>query len=111
MNINDLKKRLAQRSPLSNTRPVITPVNLYDVPKEPKDDKQLEENKDDQKSHNRTIAQSHQKSSNTIERISRGYKFREDIIKRMKRLAIKLDKKLYEVMEDAMLAHLEKHHG
>jgi len=111
MNINDLKKKLAQRSPLSNNRTVITPVNLYDVPKETKDDNQIKENKDDEKTHNRTNAQSHQKTRNTISRVSRGYKLREDVIKRMKRLAIKLDKHLYEVMEEAMLAHLEKNHG
>jgi hypothetical protein len=103
MKKEDLKKKLSERSPLSPTRPVITPVNLYDVPKE---NEQTRENKSDEKSHNRTFAQSHQ---NTIVRINRGYKLREDIIKDMKKFATDSNKKLYEVMEEAMLAYLKKH--
>jgi hypothetical protein len=99
----DLRKKLAERSPLSPTRPVITPVNLYKVPEEKEPSKG---NETGEKSHNRTFAQSHQ---NTIVRISRGYKFREDIIKDMKNLATNKDKKLYEVMEEAMLDYLKKH--
>jgi hypothetical protein len=103
MKKEDLKKKLSSRSPLSGTRPVITPVNLYDVPKT---NEQLQENKIDEKSHFRTNAQSHQ---NTIVRVNRGYKLREDIIKDMKILATNSDKKLYEVMEEAMLDYLKKH--
>src|SRR5687767_1435628 len=103
MKKEDLKKKLSERSPLSPTRPVITPVNLYDVPKE---SEPTHENTSEEKSHNRTFAQSHQ---NTIVRINRGYKLREDIIKDMKKLATDSNKKLYEVMEEAMLAYLKKH--
>jgi hypothetical protein len=76
-----LKRKLSERSPLSTARSAITPVNLYDVPIE---DNQSQKDKVDEKSHNRTFAQSHQ---NTIVRINRGYKFREGIIKDMKNLA------------------------
>ena len=103
MKKEDLKKKLSSRSPLSGTRPVITPVNLYDVPKT---NESLQENKIDKKSHSRTNAQSHQ---NTIVRVNRGYKLREDIIKDMKILATNVNKKLYEVMEEAMLDYLKKH--
>jgi hypothetical protein len=103
MKKEDLKKKLSERSPLSPTRPIITPVDLYDVPKE---NEHPEENKTDEKSHNRTFAQSHQ---NTIVRINRGYKLREDIIKDLKNLAVNSNKKLYEVMEEAMLDYLKKH--
>jgi hypothetical protein len=103
MKKEDLKKKLSSRSPLSGTRSVITPVNLYDVPKT---NELLQESKIDEKSHYRTNAQSHQ---NTIVRVNRGYKLREDIIKDMKILATNSNKKLYEVMEEAMLDYLKKH--
>jgi hypothetical protein len=99
----DLRKKLSERSPLSSTRQIITPVDLYDVPKE---DYKLQEDKTHGKSHNRTFAQSHQ---NTIARVNRDYKLREDIIKDMKNLATNSNKKLYEVMEEAMLDYLKKH--
>jgi hypothetical protein len=98
-----LKRKLSERSPLSTARSAITPVNLYDVPIE---DNQSQKDKVDEKSHNRTFAQSHQ---NTIVRINRGYKFREGIIKDMKNLATNSNKKLYEVMEEAMLDYLKDH--
>ena len=81
MKKEDLKKKLSERSPLSTARPVITPINLYDVPTE---NEETKENKTDKESHNRTFAQSH---SNTIIRVNRGYKLREDIIKDMKHVA------------------------
>jgi hypothetical protein len=98
-----LKRKLSERSPLSTARSAITPVNLYDVSIE---DNQSQKDKVDEKSHNRTFAQSHQ---NTIVRINRGYKFREGIIKDMKNLATNSNKKLYEVMEEAMLDYLKDH--
>jgi predicted transcriptional regulator len=42
-------------------------------------------------------------------RVSRGYKLREDLIKALKRLAVDTDKKLYEVMEEAIEEYLERH--
>jgi hypothetical protein len=99
----DLRKKLSERSPLSAIRQIITPVNLYDVPKE---NEQPQEGETQEKSHNRTFAQSHQ---NTIVRVNRGYKLREDIIKDMKNLATNSNKKLYEVMEEAMVDYLKKH--
>jgi hypothetical protein len=99
----DLRKKLAERSPLSPTRPMITPVDLYDTPKENKPSKETETGA---KSHYRTIALSHQ---NTIARVNRGYKLREDIIRDMKNLATNSNRKLYDVMEEAMLDYLKKH--
>src|SRR4051794_34516437 len=93
----DLRRKLSERSPLSATRQIITPVDLLDAPKETE---QRQEDETREKSHNRTFAQSHQ---NTIVRVNRGYKLREDIIKDLKNLATNSNKKLYEVMEEAML--------
>lgn len=42
------------------------------------------------------------------ERVSRGYKLREDFIKRLKFIALKQDRHLYEVMEDAMEQYIER---
>ena len=101
MKKEDIKKKLSERSPLTRSRPVITPVNLYDVPK----NTPVQEENTEEKSHNRTFAQSHK---NTIVRVNRGYKLREDIIKDMKQVANNTDKKLYQVMEEAMLEYLKK---
>ena len=101
----DLRKKLSEHSPLSPTRPVITPVDLYDMPEE---NERTKADETGEKSHNRTFAQSHQ---NTIVRVNRGYKLREDIIKDMKNLTTNSSKKLYEVMEEAMLDYLKKHNS
>jgi hypothetical protein len=42
------------------------------------------------------------------ERVNRGYKLREDLIKSMKRIALEEDRKLYEVMEEAMTQYLDR---
>ncbi len=42
-------------------------------------------------------------------RVSRGYMLREDLIKALKKLAVDTDKKLYEVMEEAIEEYLERH--
>ena len=55
----------------------------------------------DAKTHNRINAQSH-------ERVNRGYKLREDLIEKCKRLALDQHRKLYEVMEDALSEYLER---
>lgn len=57
-------------------------------------------------SHNDTFANSHERTNAPV-RISRGYKFREDLIKQFKQLALDEDKKLYEVMEEALEHYLE----
>ena len=106
MKKEDLKKKLSQRSPLSSTRPIITPVNLYDVPKIEEKGEENKTDKNNAQSHFRTSAISHQ---NTIVRVNRGYKLREDVIKDLKNLATNSNKKLYEVMEEALLEYLKKH--
>lgn len=50
-----------------------------------------------------------QQGAGEAKRVSRGYKLREDLIKALKRLAVDTDKKLYEVMEEAIEEYLERH--
>ncbi len=61
----------------------------------------------------RTIAQSHERTNaqEQPKRINRGYKLREDLIKAYKRIALEEDRKLYEVMEEALEAYLEQRKG
>jgi hypothetical protein len=42
-------------------------------------------------------------------RVNRGYMLREDLIKAFKRLAVDEDRKLYEVMEEALEQYLAQH--
>jgi hypothetical protein len=56
------------------------------------------------KTHDRTNAQTHN-------RVNRGYKLREDLIKDCKRLALEQSRKLYEVMEDALSEYLDRQKG
>src|SRR2546421_12450679 len=44
-----------------------------------------------------------------IERIKPGYSLRKDLIKECKRIAWETDRKIYEVMEDALLNHIENY--
>ena len=55
-------------------------------------------------SHNRASA----KSQNKTKRVNRGYQLREDLIKDMRRVALNEDRKLYEVMEEAISDYLER---
>lgn len=68
-----------------------------------------EERRESATSHNRTIAQSHQTGSSEPKRVNRGYKLREDLIKRCKRLALDEERNLYEIMEDALEEYLDRH--
>ncbi len=54
-------------------------------------------------------AQSHKSEIAGPRRINRGYALREDLVKRLKRVALEEDKKLYEVMEDALVEYLARH--
>lgn len=58
--------------------------------------------------HERTIAPTQQRTSaiEKIQRVNRGYKLREDIIKACKTLANDTDRNLYEVMETALIDYL-----
>jgi hypothetical protein len=49
------------------------------------------------------------RSGGEVKRINRGYMLREDLIKALKKLAVDTDKKLYEVMEEAIEEYLERH--
>jgi len=44
-----------------------------------------------------------------VERIKPGYSLRKDLIKECKRIAWETDKKIYEVMEDALVNHIENY--
>lgn len=54
-----------------------------------------------------TSAKTHQRTT-TPERIARGYKFREDLIKQCKQIALDEDRKLYEVMEEALEEYIAR---
>ncbi len=54
-------------------------------------------------SHNRTSAKQRQPS-----RVNRGYALREDYVKQLKRIAVEEDRKLYEVMEEALAQYLAR---
>ncbi len=66
---------------------------------------------EDAQTHEDENALSHQRTSANTEpvRVNRGYKLREDLIKACKRLALEEDRHLYEVMEEALEAYLERH--
>jgi hypothetical protein len=44
-----------------------------------------------------------------IKRVNRGYKLREDLIKACKHIALDQERKLYEVMEDALAEYVKRH--
>ncbi len=54
-------------------------------------------------SQDRTSAKSRQPS-----RVNRGYALREDYVKQLKRIAVDEDRKLYEVMEEALAQYLAR---
>lgn len=58
--------------------------------------------------HDRTNAQSHKNAAAPAPRINRGYALREDLVKQLKRVALDEDRKLYEVMDDAMEQYLAR---
>ncbi len=53
--------------------------------------------------HNRTSAKPRQPP-----RVNRGYALREDYVKQLKRIAVEEDRKLYEVMEEALAQYLAR---
>jgi hypothetical protein len=60
------------------------------------------------KSHNRTSAKTRSSADLPMrhKRVNRGYKLREDLIKACKRIALEEDRKLYEVMEEALAQYV-----
>ena len=56
--------------------------------------------------HKRTNAQTHHTA-----RVNRGYALREEYIKQLKRIAIEEDRKLYEIMDDALAQYLRRRQG
>lgn len=58
----------------------------------------------------RIIAPTHENKNAKIEpnRVNRGYKLREDLIKSLKRIALEEDRLLYEVMEEALVEYLDR---
>lgn len=56
-------------------------------------------------------AQSHDRTSAKLRqpaRVNRGYALREDYVKQLKRIAVEEDRKLYEVMEEALAQYLAR---
>lgn len=60
----------------------------------------------DAQSQERTTAKSHKPL-----RVNRGYTLREDYIKQLKRIALDEDRKLYEVMDEALAQYLARRRG
>lgn len=58
--------------------------------------------------HDRTNAQSHKGTAEARARINRGYALREDLVKELKRVALDDDRKLYEVMDEALEQYLAR---
>jgi len=58
--------------------------------------------------HNRTSAKVRSSADLPVrhKRINRGYKLREDLVKACKRIALEEDRKLYEVMEEALAKYV-----
>ena len=56
----------------------------------------------------RTNAQAHKSAAVPPTRINRGYALREDLVKALKRVALDEDRKLYEVMDEAMEQYLAR---
>ena len=50
-----------------------------------------------------------QDHTSDIKRVNRGYKLREDLIIACKHIALDQNRKLYEVMEDALAEYVERH--
>jgi hypothetical protein len=65
----------------------------------------------DAQTHEGDDALSHQRTSAKAEpvRVNRGYKLREDLIRACKRIALEEDRRLYEVMEQALEAYVAQH--
>jgi hypothetical protein len=66
---------------------------------------------DGAKSHHRTNASSQPDAvspEQSVRRVNRGYKLREDLIRRYKQLALDRDQHLYEVMETALEEYLDR---
>jgi hypothetical protein len=59
--------------------------------------------------HSGTSAQV-QKNESAQVRQSRGYKIRDDLVKECKRIALEEDRKLYQVMEEALEEYIQRKH-
>jgi hypothetical protein len=57
-----------------------------------------------------TGAQTHNRTNAPV-RVNRGYRLREDLIKRCKQIALDTGHPLYEIMENALEEYLQKHEG
>jgi predicted transcriptional regulator len=44
-----------------------------------------------------------------VTRVSQGQRLRADLVKQLKRIAVEEDRKLYEVMEEALEQYIERH--
>ncbi|MDP9310145.1 MAG: hypothetical protein M3R24_04500 [Chloroflexota bacterium] len=64
-------------------------------------------NQENAQASKRTSAQSHDVPER-IARVSQGQRLRVDLVKQLKRIAVEEDRKLYEVMEEAIALYLER---
>lgn len=86
-----------------------TPFSSFGGGGKPSPESALLQQREDEKSHNRESVlarlregeQAHNRESAT-KRTKRGYALRDDLIKSLKQVALDEDRKLYEVMEEAL---------
>lgn len=69
---------------------------------------QSQDERESAETHDRTNAQSHKGAAEARARINRGYALREDLVKDLKRVALDEDRKLYEVMDEALEQYLAR---
>jgi hypothetical protein len=103
--------RRGQGLKLSTEEPSVAPAIEVDAEAEPGAAGEA-----DAPTHERISAESHERTSASQvgladipvrhKRVNRGYKLREDLIKACKRIALEEDRKLYEVMEEALAMYL-----
>ena len=94
------KKKLAQGLSQTATPPIIKRGAGVRLSTDPAADAPHDEQRTNAQTRKRTNA------STTIQRVNRGYKLREDLIKACKTLANDTDRNLYEVMEAALVHYL-----
>lgn len=100
----------------TESQPETLPQETDQDNKQPSEDTIATQSPSSEQSQNRTKAKSHFRTSAKVpsradlpvrhKRVNRGYKLREDLIKACKRIALEEDRKLYEVMEEALAQYV-----
>ncbi len=96
--------RLSTDTPLDASGSAPSPPAMAEVSSSESAQVRTQENAQASK---RTSAQSHDVPER-IARVSQGQRLRVDLVKQLKRIAVEEDRKLYEVMEEAIALYLER---